>query len=94
MVSMVYWGPMAAQSLSGCNSCLTTGNWVEEDGVGEEVAELFVEEGVVDEDRLGLLLTPTISNDPWKATDNHDNAEHADMQFSMHFPANQRYSEL
>lgn len=43
---------MASQSLSGCNSCLTTGNWVEEDGVGEEVAELFVEEGVVDEDRL------------------------------------------
>lgn len=53
---------MASQSLSGCNNCLTTGNWVEEDGVGEEVAELVMEEGVVDDDGLGLPLTSTIIN--------------------------------
>lgn len=54
---------MASQSLSGCSSCLTTGNWVEEDEVGEEVADVVVEEGNADEDRLGLPLTSTISDD-------------------------------
>lgn len=60
---MVYRGPIASQSLSGCTNCLTTGNWVEEeDEVGEEFAreeitgEVIVEEGNAVEDRLGLSL--------------------------------------
>lgn len=58
MVRMVYWGPIASQSLSGCSNCLTTGNWVEEeDEVVEDAAgEVVVEEGNVDEDRLELRL--------------------------------------
>lgn len=55
---IVYWGPMASQSLSGCCNCLTTGNWVEEEEVGKEVADVVVvEESDADEDRLGLSLT-------------------------------------
>ena len=41
---------MASQSLFGFSNCLTTGNWVKEDEVGGEVAQVDVEEGNADGD--------------------------------------------